>query len=256
MERLVRNQFSDIYLMINMIKNRIEIKQEKERIEKNVYTLVGINLDGKRDVLGFYIEREKDNHYFLDLFETLKAKGIKKIYFLIVTPEEKIKKALTISYKDTIIIDNLTMHIVHLWNYVSYRGRSVLATKLKELYIQDSYEKAKVLQNYFKETYKDNKILSMMFEKSFIHIESYYQYDKEIRKFLFNHCSFTKLFDKIKKVSRKVPMESESNLINELQEEVEKIEKNRLYNKKQWIKILNHCCEYFEELLKEVSIRT
>ena len=63
-----------------MITNTIRIKNKDDKvIEKELNTLIGIDVNGDRQVLGLSILDKLNNHYYLDLFETLKSKGIKNI---------------------------------------------------------------------------------------------------------------------------------------------------------------------------------
>lgn len=248
----MKNKINNNYLMINMIKNKININNDSEIAEKNVYSLIGIDITGNREFLGFYIDKNNDNRFFLNIFETLKNKGINKVYYFIVNIDDKIKRALSISYPNTIIISNLTMNIVGLSTHISYRSRNELIRKIKKLYIQDNYDNAYMLECCLKEDYCDNALILLLLDKYISNIKDYYKYDLEIRKFLFNHNSFTDFYDKIKCISRKMVFNDESHLYKEILNYIEAIEKNKLYNKKTWSNILNHCSKYFPDLLEEV----
>lgn len=249
----LKNKFNNSYLMINMIKNKINISSDNEIIEKNVYSLVGIDLIGNRDFLGFYIDKNNDNRFFLNLFETLKSKGINKIYYFIANDDGKLKRALNISYPSTIIITNLTMNIASLWYHISYRSRNDLISKLKKLYVQDNYDNAYILECCLKEDFNDNALVLLLLDKYFSNIKDYYQYDVDVRNFLFNHNSFTDFYDKIKSVSKERMFNDENDLYKEFNDYIEAMEKNRLYDKKKWSNILNHCSKYFPNLLEEVA---
>src|SRR5699024_12689674 len=82
MNEITNKNYKETYILVSMITNTIRIKNKDDKvIEKELNTLIGIDVNGDRQVLGLSILDKLNNHYYLDLFETLKYKGIKNIYF-------------------------------------------------------------------------------------------------------------------------------------------------------------------------------
>ena len=253
MIELTNKNYKEAYVLISMITNTICIKSKNDKVvEKQLNTLIGIDVNGDRQILGLSIYDPLNNHYFLDLFEILKSRGIKKIYFFSSHDYSNIKKSLKISYPTTLWIDSLTMNIVYFWKYLSYRGRGQLVTRIKDIYVQDSYNDALILIQYMREEYMDNQLFLLVFDKYFKNVESYYKYDLVIRKFLFNHYSYTNIYDMIKQTNKK-EMESFDSFISRIKDKLLDLEENRLYTKKSWSNIINHCFQCFPELVSEVE---
>ena len=103
-----------------------------------------------------------------------------------------------------------------------------------------------------REEYQNNQLFLLVFDKYFYDIEKYYQYDLVIRKFLFNHYSYTGIYDMIKQTN-KVKILTTNEFIEEIRNNLLDLEKNRLYNKQTWSNIINHCFTYFPELVSEVE---
>lgn len=253
MVEITNKNYKETYVLVSMITNTIRIKNKDDKVvEKDLNTLIGIDVNGDRQVLGLSIYDKLNNHYYLDLFETIKSKGVKNIYFFSSHEYSNIKKSLKISFSSSIWIDSLTMNIVYFWKYLSFRGRGQLVTRLKDMYIQNNFEDASIIINYMREEYQNNQLFLLVFDKYFKDIESYYRYDLVIRKFLFNHYSYTGIYDMIKQINKK-EIESLDLFLEKMKEKLLDLEKNRLYNKQTWSHIINHCFICFPELISEVE---
>ena len=253
MIEITNKNYKETYLLITMITNTIRIKNKDDKVvEKDLNTLIGLDVNGDRQILGLSIYDKLNNHYFLDLFEILKSKAVKNIYFFSSHEYSNIKKSLKISFPNALWIDNLTMNIVYFWKYLSFRGRGQLVTRLKDMYIQDNFEDASVIIQYMREEYQNNQLFLLVFDRYFKDIESYYKYDLIIRKFLFNHYSYTGIYDMIKQTNKK-EIESLDSFLNQIKLKLLELEENRLYNKQAWSNIMNHCFISFPELASEVE---
>ena len=76
MNECCKRKLDETYLVIYAIKNEINIKKG-DYIEKgNIYTLVGIDIKGYRQLINVYQDKINNSRYWLECFETLKARGI------------------------------------------------------------------------------------------------------------------------------------------------------------------------------------
>src|SRR5690554_6222859 len=64
-----------------------------------------------------------NNRFWLDVFESIKNRGVKRILFLSIETNKNISRALKISFPDTIIVFPLTDTINQFYKYISSRGK-------------------------------------------------------------------------------------------------------------------------------------
>ena len=62
-----KKRLDGMYLVIYAIKNNINIKKAEVIENVDVYTLVGVNRKGLRDLIGIYQDRPLNNRYWLDI---------------------------------------------------------------------------------------------------------------------------------------------------------------------------------------------
>ena len=75
-----KKRLDDMYVMMYTIKNDLNVKKGDIIENINIYTLVGINKKGIRQLVGIYQDRLLKNRYWLDIFESIKRKVISSIH--------------------------------------------------------------------------------------------------------------------------------------------------------------------------------
>ena len=76
LNELTKKKLDDTYIVVYAIKNEINIKKA-DIIEKNdIYTLIGVDTKGIRHLLNIYADKVNNSHFWLDVFEGLKSRGV------------------------------------------------------------------------------------------------------------------------------------------------------------------------------------
>ncbi len=234
-----KKRLDDLYLVIYAIKNEVNIKKGDYIEKTDIYTLVGIDSKGYRQLLNIYQDKVKNNRYWLDCFESLKARGLKNVLFLSVDDNKNMKRTAKIAFPEIKFVDSLSYIVPKFYKYTNERNSSKLASVLHNLYILKTMEEFKKNFNDFKGFY-NNAIQQKLIEKYLNNFESIYKYSVNIRRLLFKHSSNIKLYDKIR-----LSFNHNKNYIENIEEIYEKLGSLNDYfgytsfNKKEWTLILN-----------------
>lgn len=228
-----------MYVMMYTIKNDLNIKKGDIIENIDIYTLVGINKKGIRELVGIYQDRPLNNRYWLDIFESLKSRGLNTVLFIAVDDNKNLKRTVKITFPMVNFVDSLTYIISKFDKYTSEKSSRKVVSKIHKLYSHPTLEEFKNDFNFFKETY-NNIIHQKLIEKYLSNVEGYYKYSYNIRNLLFKPSANTRIYDKIR-----LSFNSTERYINDLNEIYEKLEnEDRFFgfisfNKRQWTLILN-----------------
>ena len=77
-----KKRLDDTYVIVYAIKNVINIKKADYIEKTDIYSLIGIDIRGYRQLLNIYQDKVNNNRFWLDCFESLKSRGLKNILFL------------------------------------------------------------------------------------------------------------------------------------------------------------------------------
>ena len=243
-----KKRLDDMYLVVYAIKNDINIKKGDIIENIDIYTFIGINKRGIRQLVGIYQDRPLNNRYWLDIFENFKSRGLDTILFLSVDDNKKLKRTAKIAFPMISFIDSLTFVTSRFNKYVSEKSSRKVATRIHRLYSQNTLNDYKNEFNGFTETY-NNIIHKKLIEKYLNNLEGYYKYSVNIRNLLFKPSANSNIYDRIR-----LAFNSNENYITDLNEIYEKLESmDRFFgfisfNKKQWTLILNDLMQLFPDI--------
>jgi len=112
----------------------VKVKDQGQITNKAVYPAVGITMDGKKDVLGFRIEKTEGSKLWRQVVSELKNRGVKDIFIACVDGLKGFPEAIRAVFPKTGIQLCIVHMIRHSLKFVSYKDRKQITGDLKEAY--------------------------------------------------------------------------------------------------------------------------
>ena len=73
-----------VYPFVFMDAIHYKVKENRQYITKATYVVLGINLDGQKDILGIWIGENESSKFWLNVLNELKTRGIKDVFLFCV----------------------------------------------------------------------------------------------------------------------------------------------------------------------------
>ena len=243
-----KRKLDETYLVVYAIKNEVNLKKGEYIEKSNIYSLIGIDLKGNRQFINIYQDRVNNTRFWLDCFETLKARGLKNILYLSVDDNKNMKRTAKIAFPEIIFVDSLTYVVPKYYKYTTEKDAKKLASKIHDLYVQKTLTEYKNCQKHFDETY-NNAIHQKLSQKYLHNIENLYKYSQNIRFLLFKHSANMGYYDKIR-----LSFNSNKNYISNIEEIYDKLGEIDGYfgftsfKKREWTLILNDLIQIYPKI--------
>ena len=234
-----KKRLDDMYLVMYAIKNDVNMKKADIIDNIDIYTIVGINKRGIRQLVGIYQDRPLNNRYWLDVFEGFKSRGLDTVLFLSVDDNKNFKRTAKIAFPMINFVDSLTFVTSKFDKYVTEKSSRKVVSRIHKLYVQNTLNDYKKELDIFKEAY-NNVIHQKLIAKYLNNLEALYKYSFNIRNLLFKPSANTRIYDRIR-----LSFNSSENYITNLNEVYEKLESEEKFfgfisfNKRQWTLILS-----------------
>ena len=133
---------SEVYPVVFFDGIRFKVKKDGKVINKCVYSVLGIDMDGKKDILGIWISETESASFWATVFNELKNRGVKDILIACHDNLSGFTNALEAVFPKT---EN-QLCIIHMirnsTKYVSYKELKAVMADLKEVYGAVSKESA------------------------------------------------------------------------------------------------------------------
>jgi putative transposase len=127
----LRRSLEEIYAVLYIDGIRYKVRDNGVIKSKTVYGVVGIDLEGRKDVLGLWISETENAKYWLSVLTDLKNRGVKDV--LIITSDDLpgIQEAISAVYPDS-QYQGCVVHVIrNSLKYVSYKDRKAFIRTMK-----------------------------------------------------------------------------------------------------------------------------
>jgi putative transposase len=123
-----------LYPLVFFDALRVKIRDEGTVRNKAVYVALGVRADGRKEILGLWIEQTEGAKFWLRVMAELKNRGVEDVLIAVVDGLKGFPEAITAVFPRA----QVQTCIVHLirgsLDFVSYKDRKAVAAALREIY--------------------------------------------------------------------------------------------------------------------------
>ena len=120
-----------VYPIVWLDAIHYKIKENGRYLNKAVDTILGLNMEGKKELLGLYLSDSEGAHHWLSVLTDLHNRGVKDILIVCVDGLKGFPEAIHSIYPDTEIQHCVIHQIRHSMKYVASKNQSAFMADLK-----------------------------------------------------------------------------------------------------------------------------
>ena len=232
------------------------VKEDLRSIKKAIYVVLGVNTEGKKEVLGIWIDTTESASKWCEIFEELKSRGVEDIFFVSMDGLTGLSEAIESVYPQA-ITQRCIVHIVrNIYSILPKKETKEIISDFKKIYTSSNLENAKLEYENFIEKYKENKKLIKKVKENIEWIYQLFDYPIGIRKVIYTTNAIESLNSGLRKVTKgKGSFINENALMKVLFLRIQDLQKNWSKGIKNWGKIQNELYILFEDrFLKYIGI--
>jgi transposase-like protein len=180
-----------------------KVKQEGQIVNKAVYIVIGIDMDGMKDVLGMYIGEHETSKFWLTVLNELKNRGVEDILICCVDNLTGFSEAIAACFPQTEIQKCIVHQIRNSVRYVSYKDTKKLLSNLKPVYTAPSEEAALALMDDFENIWGSKyPLVVQSWRRNWGEIATFFKYPPEIRKLVYTTNMIESYHRQLRKVTK------------------------------------------------------
>ena len=189
------------YPIVYLDALRVNIREQGQIIKKAVYLALGVNLEGHKELLGLWIEKNEGAKFWLGVITELKNRGVEDIFIACVDGLKGFPEAINTVFPKT----SIQLCIVHMirnsLKFVSWKDRKTVAQDLKYIYRSTTEQQSKHELNLFAEKW-DHKypLISKSWQNNWENLITLFAYPEEIRKAIYTTNAIESLNNSLRKV--------------------------------------------------------
>lgn len=163
-----------------------KVRKDNKIINKCIYTVLAIDMDGNKDILGIWISENESASFWAAVCNDLKSRGIKDILIACHDNLVGISGAINSIYPNTKQQLCVVHQIRNSTKFVPYKDRKAVCEDLRKIYGAVNLDDAEYMKEEFGEKW-NNKYPSIMrsWNENWSDLTTYFEYPQEIRRLIY-----------------------------------------------------------------------
>lgn len=200
-----KRPLDEVYPVVFVDATYFYVRNEGVVGKKAVYVILGINSDGYKDILGFYVGESESAKYWLNILNELKSRGLKDILILCADGLKGLPEAIATAYPNTEFQRCIVHMIRNTMAYVSYKDRKELADDLKTIYKANTADEGYQNLLELREKWIKRNINLDNWINNWDNVSTFFKYGPQLRKIIYTTNSIESLNNSYKRINRGRP---------------------------------------------------
>jgi len=181
-DRPLEGLYPIVYLDALMVKMRHEGQVEN----RAVYVAIGIDLEGRKDVLGLWTSGNEGAKFWLQVLTELRNRGVKDVFIACIDGLKGFPQAVETVFPQA----RVQLCIVHMvrasLNYVSWTERKQVAQDLKTVYRASTAEEAeRALRDFAGKWDAKYPTIAALWRRNWERVIPFFAFPAEVRKIIY-----------------------------------------------------------------------
>jgi len=179
----------------------VKMRHEGRVENRAVYVAIGINLEGKKDVLGLWTGASEGAKFWLNVLTELRNRGVKDIYLACVDGLKGFPQAIESVFPAA----QVQLCIVHMirasLNYVTWKDRKEVVGDLKPIYKATTADEAERQLSEFEDKWKKKyPAISRLWREHWERVIPFFAFPAEVRKIVYTTNAVESLHMSLRKI--------------------------------------------------------
>jgi transposase-like protein len=192
-----------VYFAVWMDGIVLKIRTDNKVINKCIHIVIGLKPDGKKEVLGFWIDKTESAAFWMNVLTELKARGIEDILIACTDNLKGFTQAIKAVFPETVTQLCIVHQIRNSCKFVVYKDRMEFCQDLKKVYTAINNKIALEEFEKFKLKWKSKyKYAITSWEANWENLTNYFEYPLELRKIIYTTNTIENLNRGIRKYTK------------------------------------------------------
>lgn len=192
-----------IYAVVFLDAIHYHVRSEGQIVKKAVYIAIGINLDGKKDVLGMWVGENESAKFWATVLNGLRNRGVEDIFIACTDNLTGFSDAIAAVFPKTDIQNCIIHQLRNSSKYVSYKDIKELMADLKAVYAAPDEDSAIVaLEDFSAKWDKKYPKISQSWQANWPNLSTYFKFPEELRKLIYTTNAIEGFNRQLRKVTK------------------------------------------------------
>jgi putative transposase len=196
-----------VYPIVFVDGLRVAVRTDKGVLKKCVYTVLGVGVGGRQEVLGLWIEETEGARFWLKVFNDLKARGLQDILVLCGDGLTGLPDAVRAVFAQADVQLCVVHQIRNATKFVSYKDRKPFCATMRPIYTAPTIEAAELALERLGQAWGARYPMSVAsWRNHWEGLTAFFKYPVEFRRLIYTTNAIESLHSQMRKniATRKV----------------------------------------------------
>jgi len=237
-----------VYPIIFLDAMFFKSREDGKVIQKAVYNILGINQEGRKDILGFYTAETEGANFWLSVLNDLKNRGVNDILIACVDGLTGFPDAIQAAFPKTEVQLCVVHQIRQSIRYVASKDQKAFLKDLKTVYAADTKDLAESNLLELDEKWGQKYPLVLKsWQSKWDYLSAYFKYTKPVRRLIYTTNPIEGFHRQVRKYTKsKGAFTSENALFKVIYSAIQQIKKKWNMPVRDWAETISQLDIYFE----------
>lgn len=192
-----------VYCIVWMDAMFYKVKEEGKHVTRCIYNLLGINTEGKKEVLGCYVSQSEGANFWLSVLTDLQSRGLEDILIACIDNLNGFQQAIQSIFPATEVQSCIVHQIRNSLKYVASKDQKAFIKDLKPVYQAVNRDMAEQHLEKLAEAWeKKYPVVIGSWRNNWEKLTAYFKYPAAIRKLIYTTNTIEGYHRQIRKVTK------------------------------------------------------
>lgn len=242
-----------IYAVVFLDAIHYHVRSEGQIVKKAVYIAIGLDLDGRKDVLGMWVGENESAKFWATVLNGLRNRGVEDIFIACTDNLTGFDTAIHTVFPETELQNCMIHQLRNSSKYVFYKDLKALMSDLKAVYAAVNEQAALDALETFAQNW-DNKYpkIAKSWRENWANLSTYFKYPQEVRRLIYTTNTIEGFNRQLRKVTKsKSVFPTDDSLLKMLYLAMMDITKKWTGRRQDWSRIHAQLSIYFAERMPD-----
>jgi len=192
-----------VYCIVWLDAMHYKVKDEGKIVSRAVYNILGINTEGRKDLLGMYVSESEGANFWLGVLSDLRTRGVNDILIASIDNLKGFAEAIQATFPKAEVQSCIVHQIRNSLKYVASKDQKPFLADLKEVYRATTKDLAEQQLDALDQKWgKKYPLVLNSWRNNWNKLSTYFKYDPVIRKMIYTTNTIEGFHRQVRKVTK------------------------------------------------------
>jgi transposase-like protein len=191
-----------LYAFVYVDAMVVKVKDNGKAVNKAVYTVLGIGMDGRKDILGIWLSPNEGAHFWMMVFDEIKARGVQHMMYVCIDGLKELEKGILTIFPQAQVLRCMVHLVRNSVRFIPTKHYKDFCRDVKQVYGAVSLQAARDALSALATNWPEYPSAVRVWTDNFEYVERLFELPAAIRRMVYTTNMVEGIHSALRKVTR------------------------------------------------------